>query len=59
MEQTQWEQCTPEEKRVQLYENQKELLGKFLERGAITQRQYNKSLGDLTVKMGMDRKDGR
>ena len=59
MEQAQWEQCSPEEKRVQLYENQKRLLETFLERGAITRRQFNKSLGDLTVKMGMDGKNGR
>ena len=59
MEQAQWEQCSPEEKRVQLYENQKRLLETFLERGAITRRQFNKSLGDLTAKMGMDGKNGR
>ena len=59
MEQAQWEQCSPEEKRVQLYEKQKRLLETFLERGAITRRQFNKSLGDLTAKMGMDGKNGR
>ena len=55
MEEIQWEQCSPEEKKRQLYLKQKKLLDGFLERGAITRRQYQKSLGDLTVKMGMDR----
>ena len=54
MDQTQWEQCTPEEKRQELYRKQKRLLDEFLKHGAITERQYRKSLGDLTVKMGMD-----
>ncbi|MBR4403819.1 MAG: hypothetical protein IKT10_01775 [Clostridiales bacterium] len=53
MEQTEWEKLTPEEKKKQLYLNQKELLDNFLKRGAISQAQYNKSLGDLTEKMGM------
>lgn len=37
----------------ELYLKQKETLDKFLERNAISQAQYNKSLGDLTEKMGM------
>ena len=41
------------DKRVRLYVEQKELLDGFLGRGAITEAQYNKSLGDLTEKMGM------
>ena len=49
------EYLTPEEKKKQLFLKQKELLDTFLETGAITQAQYNKSLGDLTVKMGMSR----
>ena len=36
-----------------LYLRQKELLDTFLEHGAISRAQYEKSLGDLTVKMGM------
>ncbi len=52
-EQTEWEQLTAEEKRVRLYFRQKELLDDFLERGAISQAQYDKSFGDLTEKMGM------
>ena len=35
-----------------LFENQKDVLDKFLERGAISQAQYDKSLGDLKTKMG-------
>ena len=53
MEQTEWEKLSPEEKRIQLYLNQKQTLDAFLERGAISKAQYDKSLGDLTVKMGM------
>lgn len=47
-----WEQLTPAEKKKQLFLNQKELLDKFRERNAISQAQYDKSLGDLRVKMG-------
>ena len=43
---------TSEEKRRQLYDRQVELLKTFLEHGAISQEQYNKSFGDLTAKMG-------
>ncbi|MCQ2449865.1 MAG: hypothetical protein MJ132_06730 [Clostridia bacterium] len=42
-----------EEKKLHLYASQKQLLDTFLQNGAITQAQYNKSLGDLTVKMGI------
>ncbi len=44
---------TDEEKKMHLYTSQKQLLDTFLQNGAITQAQYNKSLGDLTVKMGI------
>ena len=40
------------EKRHQLYLKQKELLDTFLAHGTITHLQYEKSLHDLTVKMG-------
>lgn len=53
MEQFEWEKLSPEEKRIQLYLNQKQTLDAFLERGAITKKQYDKSLGDLIEKMGM------
>ena len=48
------EQMTPEEKKRSLYLRQKELLDTFLEHGAISQEQNDKSLGDLTVKMGLE-----
>lgn len=40
-------------KRVELFRKQKNLLDTFLERNAISQAQYDKSLGDLRDKMGM------
>lgn len=46
-----WDQLTAEEKKVQLFLNQKQTLDLFLERGAISQAQYDKSLGDLREKM--------
>ena len=54
MEQYEWEQLSPEEKKKQLYLNQKKTLEAFLERGAISKAQYDKSLGDLTEKMGVN-----
>ncbi|MCR5647970.1 MAG: hypothetical protein K6F67_00365 [Oscillospiraceae bacterium] len=45
-----------EEKRRRLYLRQKETLDTFLAHGAISRAQYEKSLGDLTVKMGMEEK---
>lgn len=53
MEQSDWEQLTPEEKKIELYHKQKDLLDTFLSHHAISQAQYDKSLGDLTEKMGM------
>ena len=50
--QRQWENMSPAQKKKQLYLNQKDLLDKFLERHAISQAQYNKSLEDLRSKMG-------
>ena len=47
-----WEALNPEQKKKQLFLNQKELLDKFRERNAISQAQYDKSLGDLREKMG-------
>ena len=43
---------THEEKNRILYQKQKELLAAFLEKGAISREQYEKSLHDLTEKMG-------
>ena len=47
-----WAAMNPEQKKKQLFLNQKELLDKFRERNAISQAQYDKSLGDLREKMG-------
>ena len=54
---TPWESLSPSEKKRQLYENQKHLLDEFLAHGAISRAQYDKSLGDLTEKMGFGRPD--
>ena len=51
---SQWQTVSTEEKKMQLYRNQKKTLDLFLERRAISQEQYNKSLYDLTTKMGME-----
>ena len=50
--QMEWEKKNPDQKKKQLFLNQKELLDKFLEKHAISQAQYQKSLGDLRLKMG-------
>ena len=42
-----------EEKRRELFEHQKRTLDLFLERGAITKAQYEKSLSTLTEKFGV------
>lgn len=46
-----------EELKMDLFRRQKQLLDTFLEHGAISRAQYDKSLGDLIVKMGI-REDG-
>ena len=53
MQQMSLQEMTPEEKKQQLFLNQKKILDLFLEKGAINQAQYNKSLGDLREKMGV------
>ena len=50
-----YSQLTSEEKKIKLYLSQKKLLDDFLERNAISKAQYDKSLGDLTEKMGMEK----
>ena len=47
-----WNNLTPEEKKRQLYEKQVAMLQGFLERNAISKEQYEKSLHDMTEKMG-------
>ena len=54
MDQIEWSTLAPEDKKKQLYFQQKDLLNKFLERNAITKAEYEKSLGDLTLKMEMN-----
>ena len=53
LEKKEWARLSPEEKKQQLFLNQKNTLDLFLERGAISQAQYEKSLGDLREKMGV------
>lgn len=48
-----WSNLTPEEKKRRLFQKQKELLDAFRSTNAITQDQYDKSLGDLREKMGI------
>ncbi len=52
------EKKSPEERRKELFRNQKQLLDTFLEHGAISRAQYEKSLGDLIVKMGIREENG-
>ena len=42
-----------EEQKKELFRSQKQLLDTCLEHGAISRTQYDKSLGDLMVKMGI------
>lgn len=49
--------ATPEEKKRKLYVSQKATLETFLSHGTITRAQYEKSLHDLTEKMGYGEKD--
>lgn len=46
-----WEELSYEEKNHELFLRQKALLDEFLEHGAISQEQHDKSLHDLTKKM--------
>ena len=45
---------TPDEKKKELFRKQKKTLDLFLARGAISQAQYDKSCGDLKLKMGFE-----
>ena len=45
----------PSEKKTDLFLRQKRTLDLFLERNTISKAQYDKSLGDLIEKMGMER----
>ncbi len=50
-----WQALSEEEKRLQLFLSQKAMLESFLEKGAISQAQFDKSYGDLKLKMGFDK----
>ena len=52
VEKKEWSALSYEEKSHQLFLRQKALLDGFLEHGAITQAQHDKSLHDLIEKMG-------
>ena len=47
-----WQTLSPEENKQQLFLKQKATLDSFLERGAISQAQYDKSFNDMKEKMG-------
>lgn len=49
---TAWESLSHEEKNHILFLKQKSLLEEFLQHGAISRVQYEKSLHDLSEKMG-------
>ena len=53
-ETTDWSFLSYEEKNRHLFRREKDLLDTFLEKGAITQAQHDKSLHDLIEKMGME-----
>ena len=53
IENKEWPSLTYEEKNRLLFLRQKKTLDMFLERGAISQAQHDKSLHDLIEKMGM------
>lgn len=55
MHHSDWSNLSPEEKKIQLFLQQKETLDLFLARNAISQVQYDKSYGDLVIKMGMEK----
>lgn len=46
-----WDSLTHEQKNHQLFLQQKALLDRFLEKGAITQEQHDQSLRDLEALM--------
>ena len=48
-----WDNLSYKEKNRELYYKQKRMLEDFLERGAISKAQFDKSLHDLTEKMNI------
>ena len=55
IENSAWDHLTYAEKNKQLFLKQKRTLEMFLERGAISQAQHDKSLHDLIEKMGIEK----
>ena len=51
---TDWNSLSYEEKNKVLFYRQKKTLDEFLQRNAISQAQYDKSLHDLIEKMGIE-----
>ena len=51
---TDFENLSAEDAKLKLFLNQKATLDLFLEKGAITKAQYDKSLGDLKRLMGFE-----
>ncbi len=58
MNEIDWKTLTEDEKTQKLFEKQKQLLDTFLAHHTISRAQYDKSLGDLAVKMGI-KKQGK
>ena len=54
IENSAWDKLSYVEKNKQLFFKQKQTLDIFLEQGAITKAQHDKSLHDLKEKMGID-----
>ena len=54
-EENAWDSLSYAEKKRLLFERQNHLLAEFLEKNAISKEQYEKSLHDLTEKMGTGR----
>lgn len=50
--QRRWARMTPEEKRRQLFRQQRETLEAFRERHAISQAQYERGLREMTAALG-------
>ena len=53
LEQVDWQNLSTEQKNKKLFLKQKRLLDTFRDKHAISQAQYDKSLGDLREKMEM------
>ena len=49
-----WSKLTPEQKKQQLFNKQKQMLDDFLAHGAIDKKQYDTSLNGLIAKMGIE-----